>query len=320
MVEDTQASSKRTFLVTGGMGCLGAWTLYHLHQRGEQAVSFDLSDNRYRLSLLLPEAEQDSINFVQGDLTDTAQVRELVEDHGITHIVHLAALQVPFCRDNPPLGAHVNVTGTINVFEAARQVGIKHLSYASSIAVYGPASDYPQRLIPHDAARLPRTFYGVYKVANEDSAAVYWRDHGISSTALRPYTVYGVGRDQGITSEPTKALAAVSRGESYHINFGGTMQFHWASDVAQQFITAALQPSGDALAFNLGSAPVSVEAFIEAVKMLRPNAELTCSEQILPFPEGFEADALHAHANEVFETPLVEGIGATLEHFERLAN
>ncbi|MEM6429152.1 MAG: NAD-dependent epimerase/dehydratase family protein [Deinococcota bacterium] len=318
MADSIQASDRK-FLVTGGMGCLGAWTLYHLHQRGEQAVSFDLSDNRARLRLLLPEAEQDDITFIQGDLTDTAQVRKVVEDHGISHIIHLAALQVPFCRDNPPLGAHVNVTGTINIFEAARHAGITHLSYASSIAVYGPPSDYPQRLIPHDAPKLPRTLYGVYKVANEGSAAIYWRDHSISSTALRPYTVYGVGRDQGITSEPTKALAAVSRGEPCHISFGGTMQFHWASDVAQQFITAALQPSGEAVSFNLGSSPVTVRQFTELVKTLRPEAEISCGEQGLPFPEGFEADALHAHADEVFETPLAEGIKATLEHFERLS-
>jgi nucleoside-diphosphate-sugar epimerase len=245
-------------------------------------------------------------------------VREVVEHHNITHIIHLAALQVPFCRDNPPLGAQVNVTGTINVFEAARQAGINHLSYASSIAVYGPASDYAQQLIPHGAAKLPRTLYGVYKVANEGSAAVYWRDHGISSTALRPYTVYGVGRDQGITSEPTKALQAVSRGEPYQINFGGSMQFHWASDVAQQFITASLQPCEDALGFNLGTASTAVTEFIEVVKTLRPDAQLSCSEHVLPFPQGFDASALHAHASDVFETPLQAGIGATLEHFERL--
>ena len=165
---------------------------------------------------------------------------------------------------------------------------------------------------------MPRTLYGVYKVANEGCARVYWQDHGISSTALRPYTVYGVGRDQGITSEPTKALRAVSRGESYHINFGGTMQFHWASDVAQQFITAATQTSGGAYAFNLGMKPVSVGQFIDTVKELEPSATITFDDKALPFPEGFDASALHAHAHNVFETPLEDGIKATLEHFKAL--
>lgn len=307
------------FLVTGGMGCLGAWTLYHLSKQGEDAVSFDLSKNRQRLELLMSAEEQTAITFVQGDLTDTEQVRDVFTAHNITHVIHLAALQVPFCRDNPPLGAQVNVTGTVNIFEAARAQGIKHVAYASSIAVYGPASDYPAGLIAHDALHLPRTLYGVYKVANEGSARVYWQDHGVSSTALRPYTVYGIGRDQGITSEPTKALRAVSRGESYHINFGGMMQFQWASDVAQQFITAATQPSEGAHAFNLGTQPVSVGQFIDTVKTLEPTATITFDDQALPFPEGFDASALHAHAKQVFETPLEEGIKATLEHFKTLS-
>lgn len=307
-----------TFLVTGGMGCLGAWTLYHLLKQGQKAVSFDLSKHRQRLELLLSEEEQAAITFVQGDLTDTEQVRNVFTEHDITHVIHLAALQVPFCRDNPPLGAQVNVMGTVNVFEAASAQGIDHVAYASSIAVYGPASDYPPGLVAHDALPMPRTLYGVYKVANEGCARVYWQDHGISSTALRPYTVYGVGRDQGITSEPTKALRAVSRGESYHINFGGTMQFHWASDVAQQFITAATQTSGGAYAFNLGMKPVSVGQFIDTVKELEPSATITFDDKALPFPEGFDASALHAHAHNVFETPLEDGIKATLEHFKAL--
>jgi len=308
-----------TFLVTGGMGCLGAWTLYHLVQQGKNVVSFDLSKNRGRLDLLLSADDQNAITFLQGDLTDTKQVREVMSQYNITHVIHLAALQVPFCRDNPPLGAEVNVTGTVNIFEAAKARGIHHVAYASSIAVYGPASEYPAGLVAHEALHRPRTLYGVYKVANEGCARVYWQDHGISSTALRPYTVYGVGRDQGITSEPTKALRAVSKGERYHINFGGTMQFHLASDVAQQFITAASQPSEGAHAFNLGTTPVSVAQFVDMVKTLEPHADITCDDSTLPFPAGFDASALHAHAHEVFETPLEEGIRATLEHFKTLS-
>ena len=120
------------------MGCIGAWVLYHLQRQGKQAVCFDLSDDRHRLDLLLSRDEQSAITFVRGDLTDGRQVLDAFTTHGVTHIVHLAALQVPFCRANPALGAQVNVTGTVNIFEAARQAGVRQLAYASSIAVYGP--------------------------------------------------------------------------------------------------------------------------------------------------------------------------------------
>jgi nucleoside-diphosphate-sugar epimerase len=246
-----------------------------------------------------------------------------VRDHGVTHILHLAALQVPFCRANPILGAQVNVTGTINVFEAARAVGISHLAYASSIAVYGPASAYPPGPVAHDAPYAPSTLYGVYKVANEGSAAVYWRDHGISSTALRPYTVYGLGRDQGLTSDPTKAMLAAAKGEPFTINFGGMMQFQHASDVAQQFLDAAHPPERDrgAHVFNLGTPPASVDAVIDLIKTVRPGAQINRTEAILPFPEAFDDGALQGFAPRVYERPLADGIRETITAFqERLAD
>ena len=204
------------YLITGGMGCIGAWVLYHLQRQGKRAVCFDLSDDRHRLDLLLSRDEQSAITFVRGDLTDGRQVLDAFTTHGVTHVVHLAALQVPFCRANPALGAQVNVTGTVNIFEAARGAGVRQLTYASSIAVYGPPSLYGAGLLPHAATYAPQTLYGVYKVANEQTAKVYWNEYGVASVTLRPYTIYGLGRDQGLTSEPTKAMFAAARGGLSH--------------------------------------------------------------------------------------------------------
>lgn len=308
------------FLVTGSMGCIGAWTLYHLLQQGQEVVSFDVSEGRHRLDLLLSAEEQAAIAFVKGDLTDYAQVKAAIDRHGITRIIHLAALQVPFCIANPILGASVNVTGTVNVFEAARQSGISHLTYASSIAVYGPPDNYAAGLVPHDAPHDPRTLYGVYKRANEGTARIYWQDWGVSSTALRPYTVYGVGRDQGLTSEPSQALQAVAKGKPYDISFGGTMQFQLASDVAQQFILASLEEPSGAHVFNLGTEPASVAQFAEIVRSLRPHAQLTVGERELPFPRGFDDRELLRHATIIYETPLYMGIKETIEDFERMSD
>jgi nucleoside-diphosphate-sugar epimerase len=310
--------AQKTVLVTGAMGCIGAWVLKHLVAQGQQVVAFDLSTDRHRLDWVMTPDEQAAITFVQGDLTDTEQVKESFKAHEVTHVVHLAALQVPFCRANPVLGAQVNVTGTVNVFEATREAGIRHLAYASSIAVYGPASDYPARPVMHNASRAPRTLYGVYKVANEGTAQIYWQDHKISSIGLRPYTVYGVGRDQGLTSDPTKAMWAAVKGESFEIAFGGVMQFQLASDVALQFIDAVEQNSEGAHVFNLGTPPVSVDEVIELIRDVKPDAQITRNETRLPFPESFDDSALRAHVSRVYETPLAEGIRLTMEHFETL--
>lgn len=311
--------AQKTFLVTGAMGCIGAWVLKHLAAQGKRAVAFDLSTDRHRLDWVLTAAEQAAITFVQADLTDTGQVKEAFNAHEVTHVVHLAALQVPFCQANPVMGSQVNVTGTVNLFEAAKEAGVRHLAYASSIAVYGPASAYPSDPVAHEAPHAPRTLYGVYKVANEGTARVYWQDHKISSVGLRPYTVYGVGRDQGITSDPTKAMWAAVKGEPFEIGFGGVMQFQLASDVALQFIDAADHSAEGAHVFNLGTPPVSVDEVIELIKEIKTDAQITRKETRLPFPESFDDSALRAHASRVYETPLAEGIRLTMEHFEMLA-
>src|SRR5262249_25945998 len=155
--------------------------------------------------LVLSDEELAALAQVRGDVTDLAQLQGTLAEHGITHIVHLAALQVPFVRADPPLGARVNVVGTVNVFEAVRTAtGLPGTpAYASSIAAYAPGDGLT-------LSGTPATLYGVFKRANEETAAVYWQDHGIASIGLRPHTVYGPGRDQGVTSAPTKAMLAAA--------------------------------------------------------------------------------------------------------------
>ncbi len=309
-----------TYLVTGGMGCIGAWALFHLQRIGVRAVNFDQSTDRHRISWLMSAKEQAAITFVQGDLRDTDALKAVFAEHGITHVIHLAALQVPFCRANPVLGAEVNVTGTVNVFEAAREQGVDHIAFASSIGVYGPPSDFPPGLIPNDAPKNPRTLYGAYKVCNEGTALVYYEDYGITSTALRPYTVYGVGRDQGMTSEPTHALVAAAKGQPYKIGFSGAMQFQLASDVARQFILAAKQPLDGARGFNLGGPPSTVACFVEVARNALPGAEIEVVDNPLPFPAGFDDSALRASFDRVYETPHEEGIAETIAHIRRLGD
>lgn len=308
------------YLVTGGLGCIGAWTLYHLVQQGLAAICFDIGDDRQRLDKLLSPDEQGNITFVRGDLTDKAQVEAVFADYGVTQVIHLAALQVPFCRANPALGAQVNVTGTVHIFEAAAAMGLKHVTYASSVAVYGPPSAYPPGLLAPDAPRLPQTLYGVYKVCNEQTAEIYYQDQGLSSTAFRPYTVFGVGRDQGLTSEPTKAMQAAAGGSDYHIPFGGRMQFHYASDVARQFIEAAGSALEGAQVFNLGSPPVAVETVASLIMAHCPGVTITVGEQRLPFPDGVDASDLYKKATAVYETPLETAVAETIDRFRKLGS
>ena len=139
-----------------------------------------------RPRLLMDDEEIARIRFETLDVTDLERVKELVARHGVTHIVHLAGLQVPFCKANPALGARVNVVGTVNIFEAARAHWgqVRGLAYASSLAVMGPDHLYPQKPVRDDAPLHPQSLYGVYKQANEETARIYC-DWGIPS-AIAP--------------------------------------------------------------------------------------------------------------------------------------
>jgi len=131
-------------LVTGVLGCLGAWVAKCVLDDGDVVVGYDLGDDRSRLELVLG-AEAERAEIVHGDITDLAAVERALDEHEITRVIHLAALQVPFVRANPPLGMHVNVAGTVNVFDAVsrRLDRIPSVVYASSTAVYNSSDPSP---------------------------------------------------------------------------------------------------------------------------------------------------------------------------------
>ena len=120
-----------TFLVTGAMGCIGSWVLKNLVKEGVKVIAADLDTTPTRPALLMSPKELDQITWQLLDVTDTDATCELVRSNGVTPIVHLAGLQIPFCKAAPARGSAGNVTGTVNMFEAVRAAGITHFSYAS---------------------------------------------------------------------------------------------------------------------------------------------------------------------------------------------
>ena len=231
-------------LMTGGYGCIGTWIAKQLCEAGQEVWIYDLKEDTHRLDLVLDPEQKAAIHFLQGDVSDVDALRSAVGRVGATHILHLAGLQTPTCRANPILGAKVNVIGTLAAFEAAlsHKEQVERVVYASSAAVHGPAEPNAAGALGDVVRLAPLSHYGAFKVCNELNARVYWLDHGITSIGLRPWTVYGVGRDFGMTSEPTKAIKSVAVGRPYHISYGGTQDLQYVADVAATFVRALTQP------------------------------------------------------------------------------
>ena len=306
---------RERFLITGSAGCIGSWAMYLLSREGTEVVGLDLSTNHRRLRLLTDQ--QGSMSFLHGDITDTEVVQAVVASEGITHIVHLAALQIPFCKADPIGGARVNVVGTANVLEAVRRSAVAGLAYASSVAVYGPPELYPDG-VRDDSPLAPATLYGVYKQANERSAKVYAADYGVSSVCLRPCTVYGPGRDQGVTSAPTQAMVAAASGTPYHIPFGGATQFQHAGDVARLFIAAARAEVEAAHVYNMGGPSVSMAEVVSLISAQVPGCEITFDDQPLPLPDYYDGSGLDRLLGGVEYLSMEEGVSNSISRFREL--
>lgn len=235
-------------LVTGGQGFLGAYVLNNLLAHGSEVALLDQQEDPRLIQQVLSKEAIAKVTKFYADIGDPKAVTDAVLKFKPTFIIHLAGVQIPTVKANAALGVKVNVLGTVNVFEAVRALAAQEkkppvpVSYASSGAVLGPSQDYAAGA-PLPAERdyhRPRTMYGVFKLANEGTARIYWQEHQIPSVGLRPLTIFGVGREIGLTSGPTKAVKAAVLGRPFVIEVTGTTGFHYVDDVAKLFIDAGV--------------------------------------------------------------------------------
>ena len=295
-------------LVTGAGGCIGSWTLAILVRAGVPVVAFDLSDDRRRPGLLLSEAELGHVIWEMGDIADPEAVARVVSVHGVGAVIHLAALQVPFCRADPVAGARVNVVGTVAVFEAARRHGVRRLAYASSIAAHGAPPATPWLA----------TLYGAYKACDEAAARVYWQDWRVPSLGIRPGVAYGVGRDQGMTSKTTTAILAAAVGKEYEVPFRGPVSYLYAGEIAAAFVRAVSRDGAGAPVFDCNGVVTTVEEGLETLRRLVPGARIRAGGEPLPFPAEASDDLLRAHVGDYGAMSLEEGTAETLRAFDAL--
>jgi nucleoside-diphosphate-sugar epimerase len=313
-------------LLTGGYGCIGSWIIRNLLDRGDQVWVFDLRQDIHRLRLIVPPERLAEARFIEGNVTDLDGLRRAMGQNSITHVIHLAGLQVPTCRADPMLGATVNVVGTLAVFEAVRLAGpqIQRLVYASSSAVYGPPDMYypdgRSAPLPDDTPLAPSTHYGYFKCCNEGNARIYYQDCGVSSIGLRPWTVYGVGRDFGLTSEPTKAIKSVALGRPYAISYGGRQDLQYADDVAKVFVRAAEVAYEGSKALNLRGAVIDLATFHRTLTAVAPEAAdlITFGDRQLGIAYDLDDSGLRSVLGPLQTTPLEVGIRQTIEMFRQL--
>lgn len=317
--------ANQQFFITGGCGFFGTWIIRRLLDDGERVTVFDMQRNTKRWEMILAPEEIERIAFRIGKIDETESFISIVKECAPDAIIHLAGLQVPTCRENPVLGAKVNVIGTLNVFEAARAIGgsvgaAPRIVYASSAAVFGPDAEYGEKAVGDLSVPKPNSHYGAYKLCNEHSAKAYWNAYKLPSVGLRPLTVYGPGRDTGMTSFPTRAMAAAVKGQAFDIPFSGPTAYIHMREIADMFVTCARSAVADAAVYTVGGDIVTTPAFIAEVEKILPGAAklITCSGGDLPVASKMDDATLRRAYPTLLRIPLAQGIRETIEVFKKM--
>jgi nucleoside-diphosphate-sugar epimerase len=243
----------RQFLVTGGAGFIGSHLVERLlsEQRDARVRILDDFSTGSMQNLPFAAAAGDRLEIVRGDIRDLDTVEDATA--GADVVFHQAALRSVPRSVADPLGANArNVTGTLNVLEAARRRGVRRVVYASSSSVYGDRPELPKR---EDQPPAPISPYAVSKAAGEQYAAVWHRLYGVETVGLRYFNVFGPRQD------PASEYAAVIprfilwglRGEPLEIHGDGhqSRDFTYIDNVVDANCRAATAP-GASGAFNVG--------------------------------------------------------------------
>jgi len=176
------------FLVTGGAGFIGSNIVEELLKRGYKVRVLDNFSTGKRENL---KQFNKDIELIEGDIRSYHIVQQAVK--GIDVILHQAALpSVPRSIKDPITSNEVNVVGTLNILEAAKDAGVKRVVYASSSSVYGDNPELPkhEKMMPN-----PLSPYAVSKLAGEKYCNVYSRLYGIETVGLRYFNVFGPKQD-----------------------------------------------------------------------------------------------------------------------------
>ena len=306
-----------TTLITGGAGFIGSRLAAALRQIDEPLVLLDNFNDYYDPALKRRNAarfaDDPGVTVIEGDIRDAVLVEDIVQKHQITRIANLAAMAgIRTSIEEAPLYFAVNLTGSLNLMEAARKHGITQFVQASTSSVYGKTSRIP--FVEEDNADRPLASYPASKRAAEIMGHTYFHLFGMNVTCLRFFNVYGPsGRPDMM---PIKVIKAACEHTPITLYNGGAMSRDWTyiDDIIAGVVAALERPLGYEV-INLGcGAPISMTAFVEIIEKLtgqsinRINAPAPASDAPITYCDNSRARRLLSFAPKV---DVLEGLART---------
>jgi nucleoside-diphosphate-sugar epimerase len=305
-----------TALVTGGSGCIGSYVLRDLLRGDHAVINYDLDPDRSILRQVIDPEMLELIRTVQGDITDFPQLCRTVKEHKVDVIVHLASWQIPASNANPSRALSVVSGGLVNVLEAARLFNIRRVVWSSSIAVFGPASEYGNRKVNNDACHRPQSVYGACKSLGEFLLHYYYTQYKVDSIGLRFSAVYGIGRERGLSSFTTEMIRQTAAGEPYEVPFGDdTIDWQYVEDVSEIILRSIEVDSTKTRVFNTRGDVRPVRSGVDYLRTLLPDAQLTVKPGTFGIAWEYDTTPLETELGFVPGVIMEEGILKTLNGY-----
>jgi len=330
-----------TILVTGAAGFIGYSVSNRLLARGEQIIGIDDLNDYYPVSLkqdrlaALEQTHGQAFEFVKVDFADTEALASAIDGKGVDSIIHLGAQAgVRYSLHNPHAYVRSNLVGHLNILEAARHLGVRHLVYASSSSVYGGNMKLPFSV--EDRVDRPLSLYAATKRSDELMSEAYANLYRIPQTGLRFFTVYGPwGRPDMAMWIFTKAILA---GQPVMLFNEGDMRrdFTFIDDIVSGVIACLDNPpadDGQAKAggstsphrlYNIGNH--KSEELGRMVSLIEQACGREAIVELHPLQPGdvtdtfADIDAIRADLGFQPTTPIDEGIPKFVEWYRRYHN
>lgn len=265
-------------LVTGGAGQVGTDLIANLNARGEEVVVFDLSP--------APVALPAGIQWIRGDVTNTAELFDCVKEVQPEVLYHFAAILSASGESMPHRAYSVNQDGTRNALEAARQFGVRQVMFASTIAVFGPGLPEP---VPNEIRLKPTTMYGVTKVAGELLGNYYHEKWGLDFRGVRFPGLINAGVPGGGTTDYALHMYVDGlRHGRYECYVGpeSTVPMMYMADALRALVELSDAPREklQRCIYNIAAVSPTADEFADAVRARVPGVEITYA--VDPYRQG----------------------------------
>jgi nucleoside-diphosphate-sugar epimerase len=316
-----------TVLVTGGAGFIGAYVTKRLLKAGARVVVYDLQSRGNVLDLLLPDhqAGGNAPILETGEITDGFKLMALCRKHQVDSVVHLASPLTMDVVANPATGIRDICLGTHTVFATAREANLRRVVWASSVAIYGGAADYPPGPLAEDAFHRPPNLYGASKSLCETMARQMVQIDGLDIVGLRLSVVYGAGRRRGYMTYPSALMRDAATTDSIVVRFGD-QKLHWqyVEEVADMTLAALDSPRrSEGQVYNAFGDCRSWRDAAGILKSIKPGLQVDVGDELdealAGTVEDYQTLSFARDYGVERQWPLEAGISDTLETYTKMA-